>query len=631
MDQLAPGREATGPDMGFQPTWPAAELLGNVLAWVCRRVPYADPHIPVALAQSQSRHGSAAPSGPQPLADAADTHRLCWHHGLLLAALYALDARDAEAGGSQPPGDRSGLRAPDDGTDPAAVMLAASVARTGPLEAIRVAARQLSQGAAALGELEAAMLAGFRLGYDAIAAHREEFTRLLPTADDSGMSHLPRQPALDRALAKVAGLSEVDRRDQEWVISATLAPLLSPRGQQTAVLPSRSLKTIAAEPARLLATACGLADQIVSHGITAPSGQVNWLSLHAQGDDEWNIAPMGAGLGHGYLGVALYLAQLADLTKIARYAEVARQALCPIPSVLTTLNSHSEMLMATGCGGYQGLGGFCYGLARMATLLRDGELEQWAATAVRLTTMAATQPARPGWADGTAGCLAAMTAVWSETGSRDAAGLARTTASRLAELVDETDGWCVPDSAPGASGFASGPAGVAAALALFAAASGEPAFLQAGRRAVRRAASLAKATDSPAVNWCHGTAGVLVARCLADEVSAEERRTSLLALTDRPVRADLSLCTGEFGITEALRVLSRTDRTSAAQQVLRRRTGQLLDALHRRARYCGTPGGVVTPGLLNGLAGIGYGLLRAGFPERVPALLTLSPTPIAKT
>ena len=55
--------------------------------------------------------------------------------------------------------------------------------------------------------------------------------------------------------------------------------------------------------------------------------------------------------------------------------------------------------------------------------------------------------------------------------------------------------------------------------------------------------------------------------------------------------------------------------------------GLLLDALHRQASYCGTPGGVSTPGLLNGLAGIGYGLLRLGFPQQVPAALVLEPTP----
>jgi hypothetical protein len=38
---------------------------------------------------------------------------------------------------------------------------------------------------------------------------------------------------------------------------------------------------------------------------------------------------------------------------------------------------------------------------------------------------------------------------------------------------------------------------------------------------------------------------------------------------------------------------------------------------------------VESPGLMTGLAGIGYGLLRAADPECVPSVLTLSPPPSA--
>jgi lantibiotic modifying enzyme len=38
---------------------------------------------------------------------------------------------------------------------------------------------------------------------------------------------------------------------------------------------------------------------------------------------------------------------------------------------------------------------------------------------------------------------------------------------------------------------------------------------------------------------------------------------------------------------------------------------------------CGTPQAVDTPGLMTGIAGIGYGLLRAAQPDRVPCVLVL--------
>jgi lantibiotic modifying enzyme len=94
------------------------------------------------------------------------------------------------------------------------------------------------------------------------------------------------------------------------------------------------------------------------------------------------------------------------------------------------------------------------------------------------------------------------------------------------------------------------------------------------------------------------------------------------------VLRDLSACHGELGIAEALAVLASTG-SRTAYRARRHRAGLILDVISRHGPYCGTPGGITTPGLLNGLAGIGYGLLRLGFAERVPSVLLLEPGPIA--
>ena len=93
------------------------------------------------------------------------------------------------------------------------------------------------------------------------------------------------------------------------------------------------------------------------------------------------------------------------------------------------------------------------------------------------------------------------------------------------------------------------------------------------------------------------------------------------------MRHDLSLCHGELGAAEALTVLAATGRAPTAARARHRRAGLVMEALTRFPPRCGTPGGVWTPGLLNGVAGIGYGLLRLGFAHRVPSVLLLEPTP----
>jgi class II lanthipeptide synthase len=57
----------------------------------------------------------------------------------------------------------------------------------------------------------------------------------------------------------------------------------------------------------------------------------------------------------------------------------------------------------------------------------------------------------------------------------------------------------------------------------------------------------------------------------------------------------------------------------------------ILDSINANGWLCGIPFCVETPGLMTGLAGIGYGLLRLADPERAPSLLSLAPPPLHET
>ena len=87
----------------------------------------------------------------------------------------------------------------------------------------------------------------------------------------------------------------------------------------------------------------------------------------------------------------------------------------------------------------------------------------------------------------------------------------------------------------------------------------------------------------------------------------------------------MSLCHGELGALEPLVWLADRDHP-AAEAIRRRRAGLVLAAVQQYGPYCGTPRGVASPGLLTGLAGIGYGLLRLGFGGQVPSVLLLEPS-----
>ena len=78
-----------------------------------------------------------------------------------------------------------------------------------------------------------------------------------------------------------------------------------------------------------------------------------------------------------------------------------------------------------------------------------------------------------------------------------------------------------------------------------------------------------------------------------------------------------------MGAVEALTVAAPHHEVAAA--ALPAVLVSVLDSVQRVGPTCGTPRGIESPGLLTGLAGIGYGLLRAGFPGDVPSVLLLEP------
>ncbi|GAA1973232.1 type 2 lanthipeptide synthetase LanM family protein [Kitasatospora viridis] len=440
---------------------------------------------------------------------------------------------------------------------------------------------------------------------------------------------------LDRVLAKVAAMGEADLGAQEWIIRASMAARSTVPAHEVAAPVALSPGPAPALTAPDAARAIG--DRLVELAHRG-AGRANWLGLDLLADRYWRLGPAGADLGCGFPGPALFLAQLAALTGQARYAETARHALRPVPRLLDRFAAAPEELGLLGSGAFTGLGGLVYALTQVAVLLDDPEVHGWIEPAARLTAAAAEREPdeQSGVAEGTAGGLATLLAVYRAMGSATARQGARLCADRLADRPPPA-----PD-APRPAGFAAGEAGIGWALLRYAAAGQaterhERAGLAALRSAARSAAAAA-ASAPTAPTWCRGTAGIALA--IADSPGAaadpgSESESESAELVARATRAlatagplpDHGLCHGETGALELLARLGAAGGPAApaARAALERRSAALLAALDRAGPRCATPGGLPVPGLLAGLSGIGHGLLRLGFPERTASALLLQP------
>jgi type 2 lantibiotic biosynthesis protein LanM len=405
---------------------------------------------------------------------------------------------------------------------------------------------------------------------------------------------------------KIASLSDVDQHRQRWLISATLATRPEPIIHCTTTT-RPWLGTTDAHPDGVLAAATDIADEIVAQVIGETGGAANWIGLELLDDNHWAVRPMGAGLTNGYTGTALFLAQVGALTGERKYCELARDVIRPIPQLLRALGSDLESAQLIGPG-LHGLGGISYGLDRLSTLLGDAELSTWLRASLDLAAQLPPDPAEfPTYAEGAAGGLAAMQAIHDVPA---AVRLAQRYADQLVQVVGS--GQAAPHQ-----GFTRGYQGIAWALGRYATSGDKYAA------AAATAADLDRNGQKPSPGWCSGDAGTTLAQLAAGKTV--DLDMYLRAASERPVLADLSLCHGELGAVEPLAWLTESDHP-AVEGVRHNRIRLVLAALQQYGPQCGTPRAVPSPGLLTGLAGIGYGLLRLAFPERVPSVLLLEST-----
>ncbi|MFD4657058.1 type 2 lanthipeptide synthetase LanM family protein [Kitasatospora sp. NPDC058444] len=401
------------------------------------------------------------------------------------------------------------------------------------------------------------------------------------TWDGRELPFLLDESGIAAAARTIRGMSEGDLDRQAWLIRASLVAGRRSPGRRAPGRPAgESEDTYDGDlAARALELARGIGEDLLARACRGES-RVNWLGLQESGPGQWAVLPMGMALGDGYTGPALFLAELGRLTGAVRYQEAADQAVRALPRLLRLLAEYPELARAVGPGGFSGLGGISYATARLATLLDSPELSAALPAGLAALHTAAVDPAAPmDIADGLAGALLAAEAVHAQTRLPEAAELAHTVRTLAG-----------PRPRPERPGFLHGHEGVAWALR------------------ERAAVDLA---DSDGPGRCPDRAGpVLRAR-------EEDRHLALLA--DRVPMPDHSLRHGELGPLEPLVELTPTDAGR------RRTAARLVRSVAQQGARCGTPGEVPTPGLLTGLAGIGYGLLRLGFGPRIPSVLLLRP------
>jgi lantibiotic modifying enzyme len=144
----------------------------------------------------------------------------------------------------------------------------------------------------------------------------------------------------------------------------------------------------------------------------------------------------------------------------------------------------------------------------------------------------------------------------------------------------------------------------------------------------------AKEKPSAMVAWCHGAPGIGLARLASlasidDTAIRQEIKSALDTTLAHGFGMNHSLCHGDLGNLDVLLVASQVLDQAFYRSEVARLTAMVLESVERQGWSTGVPLGIETPGLLTGIAGIGYQLLRLAEPQLVPCVLLSAPPDLA--
>ncbi|MEO0966854.1 MAG: type 2 lanthipeptide synthetase LanM family protein [Cyanobacteria bacterium J06639_18] len=458
------------------------------------------------------------------------------------------------------------------------------------------------------------------------------------------------QSAMAQVQRRLQQLSAEDLARQLWFIRASMTTLVT-KAQQRHLLRKYDLR----EPQQLatyeqLLTVAGQIGDRLEMLTLQGEQDITWLGVTYNKKSHWSLEPVGINLYDGSLGIILFLSYLGDITREERYQTLARSA---FSSVCRQLEAKKSLI--TSIGAFNGWGGIIYTFSQLGILWKEPKTISKAEEFLDLLPALIQKDEQLDIVGGSAGCISSLLCLYNCRKSPRTLEIAVECGEHLLDRIRSLQDkeWLSKLSKyRPLKGFSHGLAGMAWVFLVLADVSGKDHFRQVALEAI----AFERSMFSPAANywldlrqfettvgterhgfncgttWCHGATGIGLARLNSlpyiDDVQIHQEIDATIEITlQQGFGFNHSLCHGDLGNLELLLQASQTIKNSQWTAQFNRFASIILASINKHGCLCGVPLEVEVPGMMTGLAGIGYQLLRLANPNRIPSILMLAPPP----
>jgi type 2 lantibiotic biosynthesis protein LanM len=463
-----------------------------------------------------------------------------------------------------------------------------------------------------------------------------------------------RMPGYAASVSLIESLCEDDLQRQLGIIrSAFHARIAGKTGNSLRREGEFVLTNLDREPLtdeEMLSEAIGIARGLQERAICSPDGSATWIGSEFDFRSRHHeLRPLEYTMYGGTSGVALFLFAVDACAGDLAFRDLA---LAAIRGLRHQIRKDGKALPTNqSLGGISGVASLVYALLRISDFAQsDAILEDASLTASLITEERIGGDHNLDIISGAAGSLIALLALHDRTRDRSLIAKAIKCGEHLLNMRRPSP--CGPRAWPTLNGrlltgFSHGAAGISYALIKLYRATGDTQFFDAGVEGMEyeRSVYSEEAGNWPdlretaasaewlfASSWCHGAPGIGLARIGTLEIMdspkiREEVDIALKAAGRHSLRGVDHLCCGISGVVDFLLEagcrLFRPELVASA----RRQLSSLVRRSKENHGFClfeNVPGAFVyNPGLFQGVAGIGYELLRCASAGRFPPSVLL--------
>jgi type 2 lantibiotic biosynthesis protein LanM len=473
-------------------------------------------------------------------------------------------------------------------------------------------------------------------------------------ADMNGLStRTGGQPGLVRARSRYEAFDQGEINWQHEVLRVSTQNVLRVENIHGVLENSVAAENVnygqAVDVGQFVKVAADIVSHFSEHAIRSGPGAA-WIGLDwIRNSSVCQLSPLGPDLYNGASGISVFLAAYAKLTGDHSVAQLAIAGLTAVRQNLRSINA-GRFARALGLGGATGLGSVVYALVVISALLNDGGLLDDAVHASSLFSdeLIAADTAFDVM-EGSAGAILGLLKLYRATGNKEVLQKAESCGYNLLKKRNlKTSergkglGWGVGKEL---NGISHGAAGFALSFATLAGVTAQNEFFRVSRECIEfenssfsgsrgnwpdfRKESFETETFWPC-QWCHGAGGIGLSRIgifkrfegsieanhtpISNDLLLNDVRRSIYCVEDAwPYPSD-TLCCGSLGNIELLHeaapyVIGK--KYPALREEAIRRMAAIITAAHSQGDYRWVVGNKrFNLGLFQGMAGIGYTLLR---------------------